>query len=787
MQQESEKSKETKPSRKSKSNQQDELSFREFSNRVAGFGLLLSAVVMIWNPLPFLVPLVDAIFLPLLLYWLALNGLPFAWKHRRKIGKSLVFVMWWIGKKKPHLPTLSIPTTIPGLSPQTRTALPAKSGWEGPLPAPFDGLPVNQNRLSSPPMKFDDASDFISEGLRLAGFNVEENVTVLDITSGPTLQQVSVQLPPKIQLTQIIKQQDNLANHLDIETGLDIFKPNFKSSVAFTIPHEQRSFVYLRDLAEDFIAYAKNAALPMIIGKDLAGNPKFCDLATLPHLLIAGETGSGKSVGINGMTTSMMMVRSPEEVQYLMIDPKMVELSVYNGSPHLMRPVITNMEEVIEALDEIVEDMDIKYSFLMDEGVRNIVEYNKIMASRNQPLMKYTVVIIDEFSDLKDTVGDAVDLFIKRLVQKARAVGIHLILGTQSPRADVITGIIKANIPGRICFAVSGSLEYQITMNSKGESYPMLMGKGDGMAKLNGKKKFRFQSAAIGNDSESTDYIRKLKKYALHQTRNDLFAMDTGHVEVTSEPDSWDQEKDEEDVPVVEKSKPISLKQSPVAAIPIQKKLDVLPVQVNSSSIEQPHQEVQTDAYVELETDEEEELNTGIIVYSASRSGMSQPDPTLKQEIENERFDSRTPLMRQALAIAEEMGGLSMTLLESRLKIKMSQAIQILKSLQEQGLLGPMDSDSNLMPYFSGEDVKLTQEDVYNQMKLMIAREGVVNTSKIRDSIKVRRQRISDTLKRLVDEGFLEITSKRPDYRLAWDEEEVQEYLDQVEKDTFTF
>ncbi|ARR10732.1 FtsK/SpoIIIE domain-containing protein [Paenibacillus bovis] len=755
--------------------------FLAFSNKVALGGMAVCAAEFVFNPIPMLYPLAESVFPTLALYWGVINGTPWAWKHRRKIGSGLLASMSLLRRGGKGIatviPAVPVAEAVPGeakaslLSPFKKQG----GGWETELPHPLSELPKNPRPQASKPMSPDWASELISDALKLAGFVFEENVEILDIKSGPTLQQIIFSLPPKVQFTALVKKMEDIKIHLGIEDGFTIMKPGqgYKSAAGFTIPHEERTYVYLRDLAQAFVEYAEHAEIPFILGRDIVGTPRFADVAKLPHMLVAGETGSGKSVGINTIITSIKCVRTPDQVQFILVDPKGVELGMYNGSPYLREPVITVMEEVPDVLDRIVEEMESRYGRLMQVGVRNIKEFNDRMQQTGGEPMPYVVIIIDEFADLKDVSdGDVIDHFVGRLAQKARAAGIHLILGTQSPRASIIKGVVKANIPARICFKVSGGIEYQIAMNSDKERYPGLLGKGDGIAKIDGNGKFRFQAAAIGSDSESTAFIELLTKRSRNQERT--VTVSPGIVKQPPKPpiepvfpalasSRWQVEEEEEAYPAVNLSKP------PVSEPKKESVMDPnkAPTFLRSSS-----------PVVMVEEEKEEEMGDDTLERD------SQPDELPEEEKEREvdllQKESKIDpeLLKQAVELAEQLGGLAPIRLEKRLKIPMSASIEIMKWMKEKGLLGDYDEELGMPIYIGGgSSSKLSDEDLQHQMKRFICEQRRVNTGQLRQEFGVRRQKVSDTLKVFVQEGFLEAVGSRPDYQIAWDEEEIEDFM----------
>lgn len=375
---------------------------------------------------------------------------------------------------------------------------------------PVHLLPRNPKRTSSSQWSKEEAAYQIGNAIYLAGITPESNdVEVLSVQSGPSLQTITFRLPEKVQYSKLDTKAKDLANHLGLSSGFEVRSGSEKSSCAFVIPHTDRAYVYLREGLEnpEFQEFASKASLPLIFGMNSVGKPMMFDLAKLPHMLLAGATGSGKSVFINSVLTCLMMLRSPEELQLVLIDPKMVELSVYKGYPHLMTPPIIEMKKASRALLKIVEEMDRRYEKLMEAGVRNIQQYN----SKQVDKMPFIVVVVDEYADLMLVAGNEIEDYIQRIAQKARAAGIHIILGTQRPSVDVVTGVIKANLPSRVAFQLQGPSDFQTVMGRNG---PALMGYGDGVVMVNGGTLVRFQSAALSAiDDESTVVIERLKEY----------------------------------------------------------------------------------------------------------------------------------------------------------------------------------------------------------------------------------------------------------------------------------
>jgi len=281
-----------------------------------------------------------------------------------------------------------------------------------------------------------------------------------------------------------------------------------KSLIGIEVPNDAVSMVSFREVIEATPAHPENL-LEVPLGRDISGKVQTADLTKMPHLLVAGSTGSGKSVAINGIITSILMQAKPHEVKMMMVDPKMVELNVYNGIPHLLTPVVTNPRKAAQALQKVVKEMEERYEKFAATGVRNITGYNEMIAEKNRetgekhPILPFIVVIVDELADLMMVASNEVEDAIIRLAQMARAAGIHMILATQRPSVDVITGIIKANVPSRMAFAVSSGTDSRTIIDSNGAE--KLLGRGDMLFLPMGENKpIRVQGAFISDhDVES--------------------------------------------------------------------------------------------------------------------------------------------------------------------------------------------------------------------------------------------------------------------------------------------
>lgn len=332
---------------------------------------------------------------------------------------------------------------------------------------------------------------------RLSDFGVE--VKVVAVHPGPVITRFELELAPGIKVSKITGLAKDIARSLSTVSVRIVEVIPGKSVIGLEIPNENRELVTLRDMLEAQRYVQSRSPVSIVLGKDIAGNPQVVDLTKMPHLLVAGTTGSGKSVCLNAMLLSMLFKATPEQLRFILIDPKMLELSVYDGIPHLLTPVITDMKDAANALRWCVAEMDKRYRLMASLGVRNIMGYNQKVSEaikQGQPLLMpgalvideesakaqleplpLIVVIIDELADMMMVVGKKVEDLIARIAQKARASGIHLIIATQRPSVDVITGLIKANIPTRIAFQVSSRIDSRTILDQQGAE--QLLGHGD--------------------------------------------------------------------------------------------------------------------------------------------------------------------------------------------------------------------------------------------------------------------------------------------------------------------
>ncbi len=318
------------------------------------------------------------------------------------------------------------------------------------------------------------------------------NVKVVEIETGPVIAQYEVELEAGLRLAKITNLADDLAIALRVPSVRIVAPIPGKNTVGIEVPNEVRQVVRLREVIEESNGKTKKMKIPLFLGKDVSGRPLTVDLATLPHLLIAGRTGTGKSVCLNAIISSILMTKRPDEVRMLMIDPKMVELSGYARLPHLMHPVVTDMRKAEAILAWAVDKMEERYAMLARAGVRHVTSYNQLseeeLKRRMDPEtaeewaaipthLPFIVIVADEMADLMMTSGKEVEQHIIRLAQKSRAVGIHLILATQKPTVDVITGLIKSNLPARISFQVASRTDSRVVLDEMGAD--KLLGNGD--------------------------------------------------------------------------------------------------------------------------------------------------------------------------------------------------------------------------------------------------------------------------------------------------------------------
>lgn len=335
----------------------------------------------------------------------------------------------------------------------------------------FQNAPKKQNTVDESELD-DKIRDLIE---KLAHFNIDGDV--VRTYAGPVVSTFEFKPAANIKVSKILGLQDDLAMALRAQT-IRIQAPiPGKDVVGIEIPNKTVETIFLREMLESKLFQEAASPLTLILGKDIVGNPFITDLKKLPHLLIAGTTGSGKSVGINSMILSLLYKNSPDQLRLLMIDPKMLEFSVYNDIPHLLTPVITKPKEAISALNNMVSEMERRYQLMSETRTKNIENFNEKAKTEKRDPLPYIVVIIDELADLMMTSGKDVEYSIARLAQMARASGIHLIVATQRPSVDVVTGLIKANLPSRISYKVGQKIDSKIILDGMGAE--SLLGRGD--------------------------------------------------------------------------------------------------------------------------------------------------------------------------------------------------------------------------------------------------------------------------------------------------------------------
>ncbi len=342
-------------------------------------------------------------------------------------------------------------------------------------------LPLTSFFQNSPKEKVSKVNEALIDGKikdlleKLSLFKIEGDV--VRTYTGPVVTTFEFKPAPHVKVSKILNLQDDLAMALKAET-IRIQAPiPGKDVVGIEVPNENMQTIYLKEMLESEIFQNSKSPLTMILGKDIVGKPFITDLKKLPHLLIAGTTGSGKSVGINSMILSLLYKNSPDNLRLMMIDPKMLEFSMYNDIPHLLTPVITKASEAVTALANMVCEMERRYTLMAKTRTKNIENYNEKSKKEGFDAIPYIVVIIDELADLMMTSGKEVEVSIARLAQMARASGIHLIVATQRPSVDVVTGLIKANLPSRLAYKVGQKIDSKIILDSMGAE--SLLGRGD--------------------------------------------------------------------------------------------------------------------------------------------------------------------------------------------------------------------------------------------------------------------------------------------------------------------
>ncbi len=409
------------------------------------------------------------------------------------------------------------------------------------------------------------SADILKDTLK--EFNIEAEVT--GIRKGPVITMFELLPAPGVRLAKIATLSDNIALRLAASSVRIVAPIPGKHAVGIEVPNERRSIVSFREIVENDAFNANKMEIPVILGKDISGEPQIAELTQTPHLLIAGATGAGKSVCVNSIILSILYKRSFNEVKLILIDPKIVELKLYNGIPHLLTPVITESKKAFQALQYCICEMERRYSLLDAMGVRDIKSYNRKIAEKKMATdrLPYIVVIIDEFADLMATTGKELESTLARLAAMSRAVGIHLVLATQRPSIDVITGLIKANIPSRIAFMVASKFDSRIIIDMVGAE--KLLGRGD-MLYSSATDAFpvRMQGAFV-SDEEVERVVAHVKTLGEPDYIDDEIFIDD---EEDEGPSLFDEDEDD---PLFEKALEIVLAQGKASASFLQRKLKI--------------------------------------------------------------------------------------------------------------------------------------------------------------------------------------------------------------------
>ena len=401
----------------------------------------------------------------------------------------------------------------------------------------------------------------------LSEFKIEAEVT--GIRKGPVITMFEILPAPGVKLSKIVALQDNIALRLAASSVRIVAPIPGKHAVGIEVPNKERAIVSFKELIDTDQPAFRKQAVPVVLGKDITGEAQIIDLAKTPHLLIAGSTGSGKSVCVNSLILSILFKRSPQEVRMILIDPKIVELKLYNDIPHLLTPVITEPKKAFQALQYCLCEMERRYALLDGMGVREITSYNKRIVERNIATEKlpYIVVIIDEFADLMATTGKELESTVARLAAMSRAVGIHLVLATQRPSIDVITGLIKANIPSRIAFMVASKMDSRIIIDQVGAE--KLLGKGDMLyASATDPFPVRIQGTFV-SDNEVENVVEFVKQYGAPDYIDDEIFVDE------EEPDMGPGLFGEGDDPLYDQALEIVMQAGKASASYIQRRLKI--------------------------------------------------------------------------------------------------------------------------------------------------------------------------------------------------------------------
>jgi len=465
----------------------------------------------------------------------------------------------------PPAPRLEEPPALAGREPERKTLLGRKTVAPYAVPTTIlTQYPDGEYWI------VDDKTRKAAETLRetLREFGIEAEVT--GIRKGPVITMFEILPAPGVRLSKIANLSDNIALRLAASSVRIVAPIPGKHAVGIEVPNDRRNIVSFRELVENEAFRAAKLEIPVALGKDIAGEPQIIDLVQTPHLLIAGATGSGKSVCVNALILSILYRRAPSEVRLILIDPKIVELKLYNGVAHLLTPVITEPKKAFQALQYCICEMERRYSLLDHMGVRDIRSYNRKIVDKKMAAerLPYIVVVIDEFADLMATTGKELESTLARLAAMSRAIGIHLVLATQRPSIDVITGLIKANIPSRIAFMVASKFDSRIIIDAVGAE--KLLGKGDMLLSSAWDAfPYRMQGAFVSEEEVErvAEHVRTLGEP--EYIDDEIFIDDEDE---DSGPSLFD---DEDDDPLFEKALEIVLQQGKASASYIQRKLKI--------------------------------------------------------------------------------------------------------------------------------------------------------------------------------------------------------------------
>ncbi|ETT54777.1 DNA translocase [Paenibacillus sp. FSL R7-269] len=706
-------------------------SFGQFVNRLTVLAALGSVIVLFLEPSPELSHLAQTVLRYAVTLWLGIVGVPHiapvAWKHRKRMGPWLIQLRqriqnreWRLGPSSADISLSKLPNaegvesmpSVPERGEPNHSPVVLANEQSVQL-GPYALFPSNPRPHSSSTLLAEQASELIFNTVQLAGLKMEEPPEILSIDAGPTLQTISFRLPARLQLSDLVKKRDDLANHIGHDRSFAVTSSPFLSAAAFILPHTERAFVYMSDMAQDLKVFAQTAELPMVFGKDMLGKPILVDLAKLPHLLVAGATGSGKSVFINGLLTSLASTRSPEQVQFLLIDPKMVEFTMYTGLPHLISPPVTDPKRAALTLKKLVVEMEKRYKRFAEAGVRNLLQYNR---NHPQDQMPYIVTVIDEYADLMVIARADVEETVQRLTQMGRAAGLHLILGTQRPSVDVVTGVIKSNLPSRVAFHLLSVYDFKTVMDTGGQH---LLGGGDGICMLNGGGQKRFQSAAISaDDDETTRYIEELKRY----WRNELWLRKVDpEIRVDGDSSLLREIADEE---VYE---PIDGKDESDGLTP----LSVAP----------------SGEWADLEEEEVPPINESV-------------------------YD-------QVIRLAREHNGVSGRLLQHALNVDYVTAATYVEQLSKEGrVAAEYDPETGLKPWLA--DTRESDEELLLRMQRIICETRSARSAELQRELGIRKERVLKLMVQLVEIGFLQSPSTpKEGYTLAWNEKQINIFLNE--------